>query len=811
MAEAASHIAGRRRTKTYCPLCIARCGAVATVEGGRLLSLEPDPTHPTGKALCAKGRAAPELVHDSDRLLHPMKRTRPKGDPDPGWARIGWDEALDLTATAMREIADRHGPESVAFSLASGSTTALSDATSWIRRLMNGFGTPNAVTSVELCGWARSLATRYTYGVASLGSAAGGGMPDIDNAGCLVLWGYNPSMTRLTHATAAVEALKRGMRLIVIDPRHVGLAAKADVWMRVRPGTDGALALGLANVMIERGWYDRRFLLDWSNAPFLVREDTGRLLVEKDLVAGGGERRHLAWDTRADGPVVHDPARGRYERADIDLALEGEFTVVTAEGEVACRPVFAHYAALCRRHSPEEIEKTCWIGRDQLERTADLLWNARPTAYYAWSGHEQHANTTQTARAISLLYALTGCFDQEGGNVLFPAVPSAPVTGEDLPGAKRMAPALGLEERPLGPARWNNVTVQELYGAILEGEPYPVRGLAGFGANMLLAHVGAARGRKALAALDFYIHADMFMNPTAEFADVVLPVASPFEREALKIGFEVSAEAQSLVQLRAPLVAARGECRSDVEIVFDLAGRLGLGDVFWEGDIDAAYRHQLAASGITLEALRAEPRGVRVPLETRHAKYADLDADGAALGFATPSRKVEFWSETFREHGYPPLPAYEEPQVGPVARPDLAEHFPLILTSAKSALFCNSQHRGIPALRRRQPDPTVELHPDAARARGIAAGDWVEIESPEGAIRARARLNGELDPRVVVGQNGWWQACAALDAPGHDPFGAQGTNYNLLIGRSVMDPVSGTTSQKAYLCEIRALANEAMP
>src|SRR5207245_510559 len=119
-----------------------------------------------------------------------------------------------------------------------------------------------------------------------VGAGAGGAMPDIANSGVPIRWGSNPSFTRLTHAIAVVAALKRGMRLIVVDPRHVGLAGKADVWLRVRPGTDGALALGLANLMIERGWYDRDFIRDWSNGPHLVRADTGRLLTERDLAPG---------------------------------------------------------------------------------------------------------------------------------------------------------------------------------------------------------------------------------------------------------------------------------------------------------------------------------------------------------------------------------------------------------------------------------------------------------------------------------------------------------------------------------------------
>jgi anaerobic selenocysteine-containing dehydrogenase len=265
------------RVHGYCGLCIARCGCVAVVENGHFTRLEPDPAHPTGQALCAKGRAAPELVYHPERLTHPLRRTRPKGDPNPGWERIGWDEALNLTAAAMRRVAEQHGPEAVAFTLSSPSTTAIADSTGFIQRLANAFGTPNAAITLDVCGWGRAFATRYTYGVGSVGTGgAGGAMPDIANSGVLILWGYNPSFTRITHATAVVEALKRGMRLIVVDPRHVGLAAKADLWLRVRPGTDGALALGIANLMIERGWYDRDFIREWSNGPLLVRADTGR-------------------------------------------------------------------------------------------------------------------------------------------------------------------------------------------------------------------------------------------------------------------------------------------------------------------------------------------------------------------------------------------------------------------------------------------------------------------------------------------------------------------------------------------------------
>src|SRR5262249_48429525 len=324
MAEAST----RRQIQGYCGLCIARCGTVATVEDGRFTRLDPDPTHPTGAAICAKGRAAPELVYHKDRLTRPLRRLGPKDDPNPGWEEISWDAALAQTAAAMRRIANRFGPQAVAFSQSSPSTTAIGDSAGFVRRLMNAFGTPNLVSPLELCGWGRGFATRYVFGVGSIGTGAGGAMADIARSGCLMLWGYNPASSRLTHATATVEARKRGMKLIVIDPRHAGLANKADCWLRLRPGTDGALALGLANIMIQRGWYDREFIRLWSNGPLLVRSDTRRLLRESDLTKEGNQRRYLAWNIETGRPVAYDPATGRYDGESEHLALEGEFSVV---------------------------------------------------------------------------------------------------------------------------------------------------------------------------------------------------------------------------------------------------------------------------------------------------------------------------------------------------------------------------------------------------------------------------------------------------------------------------------------------------
>ncbi len=789
-----------QRIHGYCALCVSRCGSIAVVKDGRFVALEPDPAHPTGKALCAKGRAAPELVYHPDRLLYPLKRTRPKGDPDPGWQRITWDEALGLAADNLSRIAREHGPESVVFSVASPSTSASDDALVWIQRLANAFGSPNLCVSMELCGWGRYLATTYTFGA----SVPGSYMPDLERAGCILYWGYNPNLARLAHATATVDALRRGARLIVVDPRRTGPAKRADVWLQVRPGADAALALGIAHIMIERGWYDRDFIRRWTNGPLLVRPDNGRLLTERDLSPTGGEGIYLAWSESLARPVRYDPATGGYEGDHPQPTLSGAYPIRTADGELECRPAFELLAAHCRRYPPERVEAITGVGREQIEAAARMLWEARPVAYYAWSGVEMQTNATHIARAIAQLSVLTGSFDAPGGNVQFASPQSASAFGYELLPKGQERKALGLAERPLGPSRWLFVTSAEIYRGILEQQPYAVHGMVGFGANLLLSHANGTRGRQALQALDFYVHADLFMNPTAEQADLVLPVASAFEREALRLGFEVSAEAQAWVQLRPAVVAPRGEARSDTDIVFDLACRLGLKEHFWGGDVEAADRYRLGPSGLSLEDLRRQPGGVRAPVQTRYRKYAEL-VDGAPRGFATRTRKIELYSEALLEGGYPPLPEYEEPPMSPVSRPELAQRYPLILTCAKHALFCESQHRALPSLRRQAQHPEVELHPLAAEQRGIHPGDWVYIETPQGRARARARFNDSLDPRVVCGQHGWWQACEEIGAPGYDAFGEDTANFNLLISAEFTDPISGSVPHRAYLCEVRRI------
>jgi anaerobic selenocysteine-containing dehydrogenase len=350
-----------------------------------------------------------------------------------------------------------------------------------------------------------------------------------------------------------------------------------------------------------------------------------------------------------------------------------------------------------------------------------------------------------------------------------------------------------LKERSLGPAADGWITSTDLYRAVLDRHPYQVRGLVGFGANLLLSHADARRGAEALSSLEFHVQTDLYLTPTASYADIVLPIASGWEREALRVGFALDQSACEYIQLRPAVVPPRGEARADIDVVFDLAVRLGLGDRFWQGDVEAALAHHLAPSGLTPTMLRNAPRGsVRVPLETRYRKYQEQ-------GFGTPSGKLEIFSTALQAIGQSPLPEFRTPHLDPTS------NFPLVLTSAKTPIYCHSQHRNLSRLRRVIPEPVVEINPTTAELHEIEQGEWVSIATPRGRIRARAYLNASLADGVVGGQHGWWQSCPDLGLPGYDPLGSEGVNINLVIGDEVLDPVSGAAPHRAYPCQLHKL------
>jgi len=449
---------------------------------------------------------------------------------------------------------------------------------------------------------------------------------------------------------------------------------------------------------------------------------------------------------------------------------------------------FAELAAHVKQFTPEWAEPITWVAADKIRAAARLFARTKP-ALLDWGCAIEHTpKCIQTIRAISMLPALTGNIDVPGGWVFgmkglgrFPSLIEnlTPEANAKRLGADRFK-LLGGEGADLPAAH-----IPTLLRAMREGKPYPVKAFLVFGNNTLTTYANSSDVYDALMKLDFMVCADLFMTPTAELADIVLPAASWPEINQLAGLPTVAAN----IVLANQKSVRTGECKSDEEIFVELARRMKLpvGTEAVEDVLDA----MLKAGGLDVSFDELKQKGwIKVPF--RYRKYEDG-------GFKTPTGKIELYSTRFEKMGYAPLPYYEEPPESPIASADIAADFPLVLTTgARIPNFFNSEHRQIENLRKAYRHPVAEIHPETARRYGIKNGGWMWIETRRGKIKQRAKLTDGVDPRVIAAQHGWWFP----EEPAPE-YGVWRSNVNLLTdNQPPYDPAMGTYQLRALLCRV---------
>ena len=441
-----------------------------------------------------------------------------------------------------------------------------------------------------------------------------------------------------------------------------------------------------------------------------------------------------------------------------------------------------------RRFTPEWAAPITWVAAEKIRAAARLFARTKP-AMLEWGCAIEHTpKCIQTVRALSMLPAVTGNVDVPGGWVFgmhgigrFPSLIEnlTPEANAKRLGADRFK-LLGGEGADLPSAH-----IPTLLQAMREGIPYPVKAFLVFGNNTLTTFANSALVYESLMKLDFMVCADLFMTPTAELADIVLPAASWPEIDQVA-GLPTVAANVVLANQRAVRI---GECMSDEEIFVELARRMKL--PVGTKSVEEVLNLQLARGGLDMTFAELKEKGsVTVPFKYR--KYEDG-------GFKTPTGKIELYSTRFEEMGYAPLPTYEEPPESPISRPEIAEDYPLVLTTgARISYFFNSEHRQIENLRKAHRHPTAEIHPETAARYGITKGDWMWIETKRGRIRQRARLTTGIDPRVIAAEHGWW--FPEKPAP---EYGVWQSNVNLLTdNQPPYDPAMGTYQLRALLCRV---------
>ena len=721
------------RTTTWSagPGCHGGCGVLAHIRDGKLVKLEGDPDHPWNQGrLCARALAMTQYVDHPDRLRYPLKRAGKRGENK--WERISWDEAFDLIEKRMKAIRSAYGPESMIFSMGTGR-----DIGPWICMLAYAFGSPNVMFALSgiACYSPRIAALDMIQGDYAVFDAAQW-LPDryddprYEVPECMIIWGYNIPATCPDNLFGhwIIDLMKRGTRIISIDPRLSWFASRAKHWLRVRPGTDAALAMGFLNVIIKEGLYDHAFLENWTNGAHLIRRDTAKLLREHDVSAQGDRKNFVVWDERTGQPAIWDSERVEFKTRDVKPVLSGHFEVPLKNGEtVACRTVWDAFCDQVNQYPPGRVQEITGVPAEETAKAARFFARSKPASIHWGVPIDMTPGITPLCQGIAALWALTGNLDIPGGNVFsrfaFDAVAYA------LPGAKGVIKLknkaqdegrIGADQYgPLNTFIWRAQTDLTL-DQIFTEKPYPIKGMWIQTCNPLSGiGLDPKRWLEALKKLDFIVAVDLFHTPTTQLADVVLPAASFLEKDGVRTWW---------VPLQSINKAMRvDECKPDVEINFELAKRFDP-DFKWN-TLQDLFDDIIKPSGLTFRELQEKgwvfpPEGH--PSHPYHRHEKGLLREDGRPGFRTPSGRYELYATLREDWGLEPLPHHEEPPFTPISRPDLAEDYPLILsTGRRSPAFFHAEHRMIPWLRAIDPDPVVEIHPDTAANHGIGNGEWV--------------------------------------------------------------------------------------
>ncbi|MEW6668595.1 MAG: molybdopterin-dependent oxidoreductase [Thermodesulfobacteriota bacterium] len=717
--------------RSYCGLCHPRCGLLLEVENGKIVAVKGDPEHPlTRGRICERGRLMADHVHHPDRVNFPLKRKAQKGAGQ--WQRLSWDQALDEVAERLGTLRDRYGPETLAFTHGTKRTYHWDE-----RRFFNLFGSPNICGANNICMCPSQAVEFATYGGFSWGDAM--------HTRCVVLWGHGPSRSNPIGLYAMIlQAKKNGAKLIVVDPRRIPEAEKADLWLPIRPGTDVALMLGWLRIIMEEDLYDHDFVTRWTVGFDDLRAAAAPYTPER--VA------EITWLTPRQ---VLDSAR-MYATAKPAMITWG--FGIDKQGVNATQ---AARARCCLR---------AVTGNLDVPGGEPLGWNAPVGRIIGDPEMEMSEALPAGQRAKQLgadQYPFFG----------FPGWSRNEEANRRLPHEHMHPPNAGMT--CVAHAR-------SVFDAMVTGKPYPVRAAISVASNPLLSLPNVRRTHEALNSLDLYVVGEFYLTPSAALADYVFPICSTVETTELWLSPAFCVACPRGIE---PLF----ERRNTYDFWRGLAVRLGQADHWPWKTVDEVWDYRLSPVGLTLARLLEQNGLFGKPEFKRYEKY----------GFGTPSGKVELRSSTFEALGCEPLPVFREMTHSPVGNPGLAETFPLILISGSRFMpMYHSEQRQIEAARKKRPDPLVTLHPDTAKRLDLAGGDWVKVQTPQGSIRMRLAISEEVDPRMADADHGWWFPERSQAEP--ELFGVFESNANILCPSDpeFCSPEIGSWPHTALLCRV---------
>ncbi|MBN2402814.1 MAG: molybdopterin-dependent oxidoreductase [Spirochaetes bacterium] len=562
--------------------------------------------------------------------------------------------------------------------------------------------------------------------------------PEIDNSDLVIYWAKQPvfSSPAMEGPKMLVRAKQRGAKIIAVKPSVEPDAGMADIWVPVRPGTDAALALAMLNVVVNEGLIDNKFVEEWCYGYDRLKE-------------------HI------------------------------------------------------QQYTPAWAEHITGVPSGQITEVARLYAGTKKAAIDLGNGVEHAPSSNDAIRAIAILMAITGHLDRPGCNLLH--------VHSDSPDAMPMPQGIMLRERftqqlidklvgPEFPKQFQpflegiTSAYYRVFESVLSGKPYPIRTIIAPGTQPSVSTRGTRNVIEALKKVDFYVVLDVTRTADMDYADIVIPVATPYESDH---PFE-AIPAGSLIT-RNKVIEPLGEYKSMYEFVLDLAVAMGYGEDFWNGNITECMNYQLKPFKITIDELRSYPAGITYPpVQKNYEKYDKVfrrKSPRLSGEPFLPHGKIEIYNTTFEKEGFNPMPEWREPPESITGTPELMGKYPLLLSDYHTSRnYTASWLRNVPYLRAIQPHPVVHIHPVAAASRGIKNGDWVIMESPHGRLKVKAEIYPGIRPDTVMMLHGWWQGCRELGIE----------EYPLLDGGANVNNMYSVDPDKAYDPIITAMSSQTL-
>ncbi len=725
----------------WCKMCgpaRTHCSTLCTITDGRWTNVEGNPEAGNNygrgsRTLCAKGNSAMHTVYAPGRLLYPMKRTGEKGEGK--FEQITWDEALDIISSKLKEQKEQYGAES--YGVLSPQYYAVLGSLG--RRFLNVHGSPNYLHSA-ICNSQRMFSRLVTIGGPEHGKATDTAPGQLGKTKLLVVWGYNSENSAINQGNPCGRAnsQEKGMQVIDIRPMQEGLGSHADHWIPIIPGTDGALAMSILNIIISEDLYDHDFVENWCNGFDELSEHMKPYTAEWASSITGVPTEKITEIARLMGTVK--PMGINIGNGIGDQSVDSHWTVAS------CCLIEAITGNLgiaggggAGMVMPEPLIKTKGI---------DLLSDRLPAS-------EEDTKNGWMA-GVSKLVA-----------------PETPRWFQDM---------ITQESGP------TSAYYKGLH-SVLSEKPYPLRFVFAQSSNPMSGTRQPKTIEKALKKLDFYVVMDVAWNSSCDYADIVLPATTQYE-SADQFATKNTPDG-TFIGINQVISEPPGETRSDWQFYLDLAVKMGYGDDFWGGNIDKMLSEQLDGSGVTLEELRE--KGYVFKERTDGSKPSEPSYQNYEKMFASlPGGKVQCVNEWIG--GKPNatdsgllerLPFYKGAPENLSSTPDLASEYPLVISDVHAHRLSNhSYYHDVPYLRELQPEPWVKINPATAKQYNIADGDWITITSPHGNIKMVARYFEAIAPNVLMTKRGWWEPCEELGLPGYGTLDG-GSEVNVLYDDTI--------------------------